>query len=79
MRRVLQVAAFLHDWRNAMGYVSKHVDQEMLAVMMLLYYPVHLIAWRYFLTRFTFLNKARHRILKTYLGDKPEDLFTLLN
>ena len=29
---LFEVAAFLHDWRNAMGYVSKHVDQEMFAV-----------------------------------------------
>ena len=28
-KSLFEVAAFIHDWRNAMGYVGKQIDQEM--------------------------------------------------
>ena len=74
---LFEVAAFLHDWRNAMGYVSYAVDREMIDIMITLNYNLNLIKWRWFLTRFTFLNIIRHRILCTYVGSKPEDLYML--
>ena len=72
-----EVGAFIHDWRNAMGYVSYYVDREMLDIMITLNYNLNLIKWRWFLTRFTFLNIIRHRVMCTYVGSKPNDLYTL--
>ncbi|MQP63368.1 hypothetical protein GFJ99_11745 [Flavobacterium sp. LMO6] len=76
---LFEVAAFLHDWRNAMGYVSYQVDREMLDVMITLDYNLNLIKWRWFLTRFTFLNIIRHRIMFTYVSKKPSDLYKLVD
>lgn len=76
-KSLFEVAAFLHDWRNAMGYVSYAVDREMLDIMITLNYNLNLIKWRWFLTRFTFLNIIRHRVMCTYVGSKPENLYTL--
>ena len=74
---LFEVAAFLHDWRNAMGYVSYHVDREMLDIMITLNYNLNLIKWRWFLTRFTFLNIIRHKLMCTYVGSKPNDLYKI--
>ena len=76
-KSVFEIAAFIHDWRNAMGYVSYTVDREMLDIMITLNYELSLIKWRWFYTRFTFLNIARHKILSTYVGSKPIDLFLI--
>lgn len=74
-----EVAAFIHDWRNAMGYVSYAVDREMLDIMITLNYNLNLIKWRWFLTRFTFLNIIRHRVMCTYVAASPPDLYILNN
>lgn len=76
---LFEVAAFLHDWRNAMGYVSYQVDREMLDIMIALNYNLNLIKWRWFLTRFTFLNIIRHKILCSYVGSKPNDLYKIVD
>lgn len=76
-KSVFEVAAFIHDWRNAMGYVSYAVDREMLDIMITLNYELPLIKWRWFYTRFTFLNIIRHKILRTYVGSKPNNLFLI--
>lgn len=72
-----EVGAFIHDWRNAMGYVSYKVDREMLDIMIALNYNLNLIKWRWFLTRFTFLNIIRHKILCSYVDASPPDLYIL--
>lgn len=74
---LFEVAAFIHDWRNSMGFVSYKVDREMLDIMILLDYSLSLINWRYFLTRFTFINIARHKTMCTYFKAVPEDLYQL--
>mgnify|MGYP001569721759 CR=1 FL=1 len=76
-KSLFEVAAFIHDWRNAMGYVSYAVDREMLDVMITLNYELPLIKWRWLLTRLTFLNIIRHRIMCSYLGANPDDLYLL--
>lgn len=76
-KSLFEVAAFIHDWRNAMGYISYAVDREMLDIMIKLDYSIDLIAWRGILTRFTFFNILRHRIMCTYVGSKPNDLYKL--
>ena len=72
---VFEVAAFIHDWRNAMGYISKQVDQEMFDVMSVLAYNTNLVIWRFVLTRFTFLNEWRHKLLCSYVGAIPPNLY----
>ena len=76
-KSLFEVAAFIHDWRNSMGFVSYKVDREMLDIMIVLDYKLTLINWRYFLTRFTFINIARHKIMCTYFKAVPEDLYQL--
>jgi hypothetical protein len=51
-----EVPAFIHDWRNSMGYVSYSVDEEMFSVMIFLNYQIKYISQRWLLTRFTFIN-----------------------
>ena len=76
---LFEVAAFIHDWRNSMGYVSYQVDREMLDIMITLNYNLNLIKWRWLYTRFTILNIARHKLLCTYIGSKPKDLYKLVD
>jgi hypothetical protein len=72
-----EVPAFIHDWRNATGYVSYKVDTEMFSIMIYLNYPMALISQRYILTRFTFLNIIRHKIKGTLKNNQPSNLFQL--
>lgn len=74
-----EVGAFIHDWRNSMGYVSYHIDREMLDIMIVLGYNFNLIKWRWFLTRFTFVNIIRHKIMCSYVGSKPDDLYKFID
>ena len=72
---LFEVAAFIHDWRNSMGYVGKEVDQEMFDIMNVLNYDTPLVFWRFFLTRFTFINIARHKIMCSFVASAPNDLY----
>lgn len=76
-KSLFEVAAFIHDWRNAMGYVGKKIDKEMFDVMNLLNYPTSLVIWRFAWTRLTFINVWRHKVLRTFLSDNPSDLYVL--
>lgn len=76
-KSLFEVAAFIHDWRNSMGYVGKNIDQEMFDIMNLLNYPTPLVIWRFAWTRLTFLNVWRHKLLCTFLSNKPNDLYQL--
>lgn len=78
-KSLFEVAAFIHDWRNAMGYVSYQVDREMLDIMITLDYNLNLIKWRWFLTRFTFLNIIRHKLMCTYVAPKPNNLYKIVD
>lgn len=72
-----EVASFIHDWRNSMGYVGYYIDDEMFAIMIYLNYPLFSIRQRYLLTRLTFLNMFRHWIKRTYKKLKPKLIFKL--
>lgn len=75
---IFEVAGFLHDWRNSMGYVGYHIDNEMFNVMILLNYDLSDILKRYLLTRLTFINIIRHKYFtKNYLKEKPNNLIKL--
>lgn len=67
-KNVWEIPAFIHDWRNSMGYLSYAVDEEMFSLMILLNYPMEYISQRWILTRFTFLNifikYVQHKIKK---------------
>ena len=58
-----------------MGYVSYKVDNELLEIMVVLAYDLKLIYWRFFLTRFTFINVFRHKIMHTFVASVPSDLY----
>jgi len=72
---IFEAAAFIHDWRNAMGYISKQVDKEMFDIMSVLAYNTNLVIWRFILTRFTFINEWRHKLLCSYVGAIPPNLY----
>lgn len=76
---LFEVASFIHDWRNANGFVSKEVDREFYDIMILLNYPHDMIVKRVILTRLIIgLNKLRHRfILKDLKRYTPSDLYKL--
>lgn len=72
---VFEVAAFIHDWRNSMGYVSYKIDREFIDIMICLNYDWMLILKRYLLTRFTFLNIIRHAVKGTIKKELPSYLY----
>lgn len=77
-KTLFEVASFIHDWLNALGYVSYAVDDLFLEIMRILNYPKRKLIVRWWLTRLTFLNKLRHKYyLKDYKGNFPYKL--LLN
>ena len=76
-KSLFEVAAFIHDWRNSMGYVSYAIDNEMIDVMITLQYRSELIFSRYILTRLTFINVIRHKLRKTFVASVPDNLYRL--
>ena len=73
-----EVAGFIHDWRNSMGYVGYYIDYEMFVIMILLNYELSDILKRYLLTRLTFINIIRHKYFtKNYLKEKPNNLIKM--
>jgi hypothetical protein len=72
-----EIPAFIHDWRNSMGYVSRKVDEEMFSIMILLNYPLKYIIQRWFLTTLTPLNILRHYFKGTLKKENPSNLFLL--
>ncbi len=70
-----EVPAFLHDWRNSVGYVGREYDDEMFCIMIYLNYPMEHIIQRWKLTRFTFANVWRHKLKGTYKNTKPSLIF----
>ena len=76
-KSLFEVAAFIHDWRNSMGYVSYAIDNEMFDIMITLQYRSELIFSRYILTRLTFINVIRHKLRKTFVASVPDNLYRL--
>ena len=73
-KTIFEVAAFIHDYRNSMGFVGYYIDSELFRVMKILKYKKSDIILRYILTRMTFLNVIRHKYNKSYRNDKPTNL-----
>jgi hypothetical protein len=74
---LFEVAAFIHDWRNSLGYVGKEVDREFLSIMIVLNYKPELIIDRRLFMLLTPLNVARHKFLSTYKKGFPDNLYQL--
>lgn len=66
---LFEVASFIHDWFNSMGYVGKNVDKLFIDIMEQLRYPKGIIRTRKILMWFTPINIIRHIILGSYKGD----------
>lgn len=62
-KSIWEVAAFIHDWRNSNGFVGYKTDAEFFKIMIHLNYPMNLLIQRWFLTRLTFINIIRHKII----------------
>lgn len=73
-----EVASFIHDWRNSMGYVSKAVDEEFVSIMIALNYTYKLIFERYLLLKIaTPINIVRHKLLRNYKKSSNINLYNL--
>lgn len=59
-----EVAAFIHDWMNHIGYVGKNVDLYFIQVMITLKYPTRIIFERCKWMQWTFLNVFYHKYIK---------------
>jgi len=70
-----EVASFIHDWLNIIGYVGKQVDLYFIDIMIALNYPSNIIFERCKWMQWTWLNVLVHRIKRNFKGDKlPEFL-----
>ncbi len=59
-----EVAAFIHDWLNSMGYVGKGIDLYFLEIMRQLDYSTRLIFERSKWMQWTWLNVFNHKYIK---------------
>jgi hypothetical protein len=64
-----EVAAFIHDWLNANGYVGRAVDLFFIEVMIALNYPAKEVRRRIILMQFTFINVLWHKVRGTFKSD----------
>lgn len=64
-----EVAAFVHDWLNSIGYVGKEVDLYFLRIMMELKYSERRIFERCKWMQWTFLNTFWHKINSNFIAD----------
>jgi len=74
---IFELAAFIHDWRNSMGYTGYYIDRELIDIMICLNYPFGLIQTRWFWTRLTFFNIIRHKVLGSFKNEKPKLIFSI--
>ena len=59
-----EVAAFIHDWLNSIGYVGKKVDLYFIDLMIALGYPSNLIFERAKWMQWTWINVLNHKFIK---------------
>jgi len=65
-----EVASFIHDWLNMIGYVGKKVDLYFIKIMIQLDYSENIIFERCKWMQWTWLNKFRHKLKRTFIADK---------
>lgn len=66
---LFEVAAFIHDYLNAMGYVGFLVDYLFVEIMEILKYDNELIKERSKLLKYTIINIIRRKLMSAYKGD----------
>lgn len=71
---LFEVASFIHDWLNALGFVGFAVDYLFVEIMYLLGYDEELINARTKFLKYTVFNVIRRKIMNlykkgSYLGD----------
>ena len=72
-----EVASFIHDWLNIIGYVGKGVDLYFIKIMLELRYPENIIFERCKWMQWTFLNVFKHKINGNFVSsDIPNFLKT---
>ena len=59
-----EVAAFIHDWLNSIGYVGKKVDLYFIRLMIQLGYPENIIFERCKWMQWTWINVLNHKFIK---------------
>ena len=64
-----EVASFIHDWLNIIGYVGTVVDLYFLQIMFELDYPKSIQRERYKWMQWTFLNVLIHKVRGNYIGN----------
>lgn len=64
-----EVASFIHDWLNIIGYVGKKVDLYFIKIMIQLDYSENIIFERCKWMQYTWLNKLRHKLKRTFIAD----------
>lgn len=70
-----EVAAFIHDWLNSIGYVGKEVDLYFIKIMIALNYSENRIFERCKWMQWTFINVFWHKVKRTFkANDIPEFL-----
>ena len=74
---IFEVASFVHDWRNSMGFVGRKIDNEFFAIMICLNYDAFMIFERMVKTRLIVdLNYLRHKFwLKDLKSTIPKNLY----
>ena len=63
-----EVASFIHDWLNVIGYVGKDVDIYFIDIMIELEYPTNIIFERSKWMQWTFLNVLIHKVRGNYIS-----------
>lgn len=72
-----EVAAFIHDWLNGLGYVGKDIDIYFIKIMIALNYSSNRIFERCKWMQWTFINVFWHKVKRTYKSNKlPQWLST---
>jgi hypothetical protein len=64
-----EVASFIHDWMNCIGFVGKKVDLYFIKIMIALNYNENIIFERCKWMQYTFLNFFRHWVM----GNNPKN------
>lgn len=75
---LFEVASFIHDWRNSMGFVGRKIDNEFFAIMICLNYDAFMILDRMIKTRLIVdFNYLRHKFwLKDLKTITPGNLYS---
>lgn len=72
-----EVASFIHDWLNIIGYVGKKVDLYFIKIMIELNYGENIIFERCKWMQYTFFNVFWHKVKRNFKGNKIPDFLII--